>query len=255
MIYSYPVGGLGNIFFQLATLWSLAKDNNDTLCLLNLDKLYNDAFTHSTNPIPHAKKWRYVLNRFPNKNITAPVYRHSFTYSPLPYKKDYEYISYFQCEKYFKHRKNDIIKLLEPADEFNADINKYSNLFGNISMHIRRGNYVGSKVFDIIPKDYYQRALSLVPTDLKVIVFSNDIPWCKQNFIGDRFIFIEEIDYISIYLISKMKHHIIPNSTFSWWGAWLSEYPDKSIIAPKKWFGENDRYDGKDIVPDNWAKI
>ncbi|GAG88297.1 unnamed protein product, partial [marine sediment metagenome] len=72
-------------------------------------------------------------------------------------------------------------------------------------------------------------------------------------FIGDRFVFIDEIDYISLYVMSKMKHHIIANSSFSWWGAWLSEYDNKIVIAPEVWV--NTREDTSDVIPNNWIKI
>jgi hypothetical protein len=102
--------------------------------------------------------------------------------------------------------------------------------------------------------EYYNQAISLLPKDLKILIFSDDIPWCKENFIGDRFVFIDKIDYISLYIMCKMKHHIIANSTFSWWGAWISEYSDKIVIAPKRWLGDP-QYDTKDLLPDNWIKL
>jgi len=254
MIYNHPVGGIGNIFFQLAALWTFAKDNNDELCLINIDEAIVNLINYPSNPIPHAEVFKYVFNRFPNitGNIANKI-EHPFTYSPIPYKPEHEYIGYFQCEKYFNHRRNDILNLLKPDESFIPSIQKYSHLFGNISLHVRRGNYVGWSVFDVITKQYYLNALSILPKDMKVLVFSNDLNWCRQQFIGDRFVFIDEIDYISIYLMSKMNHHIIANSSFSWWGAWLSEYKNKVVIGPKTWFGA--MFDGSDIIPSNWIKL
>jgi hypothetical protein len=174
----------------------------------------------------------------------------------MRYQNEHEYFGYFQSEKYFKHRRNDIIKLFSPPIEFNNKINQYSDLFGNISLHVRRGNYV-KYYSDIHPPQtmiYYNQAISLLPTDLKILVFSDDMQWCRENFIGDRFVFIDEIDYISLYLMSKMKHHIIANSSFSWWSAWLSQYDDRIVIAPQKWLGEGIE-DIKDLIPNNWIKI
>ena len=253
MIYNHPVGGIGNMFFQIASIWTLAKDNDDELCLLNIEKLIENLINHPNNPIYHADKFRYVFNRFPNHTgVINNVIQTQFTYTPLNYVNETEYVGYFQCEKYFKHRRNEILELLKPSDEFNDDINKYKELFGNISLHVRRGNYVNWSAFDIIKMDYYQNAISLLPEDMKILIFSNDLNWCRQNFIGERFEFINEIDYISLYLMGKMKHHIIVNSSFSWWGAWLSD--DGIVIAPKLWFGDNFE-DGTDIVPTNWIKL
>jgi len=86
------------------------------------------------------------------------------------------------------------------------------------------------------------------------LIFSDDLNWCRENFIGERFVFVDEIDYISLYLMSKMKYHICANSTFSWWGAWLSE--NDEAIVPKEWFAKDITfYNDKDIYPDKWIKI
>ena len=139
------------------------------------------------------------------------------------------------------------------SSPFSFEINKYQNIFGNISLHVRRKDYVGSPIFGTVGLDYYQNALLQLPQDMQVVVFSDDLKWCRENFIGGRFLFIDDNDYVVLYLMSKMKHHIIANSTFSWWGAWLSEYQDKIVIAPKVWFGTDIPY--ADIVPENWIKL
>ena len=96
----------------------------------------------------------------------------------------------------------------------------------------------------------------------KDLVFSDDIKWCKENFIGDKFLFIEEDrDYIELFLMSQCNHNIIANSSFSWWGAWLNKNENKIVVAPSKWFGENSEYikqegiNDKDILPKSWIKI
>jgi len=257
MIYVYPIGGIGNMFFHIASTWTFAKDIGDDFCLLNIDLKINDLKKDKRGDLKHADKWRYFLDRFEIKeNGYVGVVEHSFTYSPIPYKKDHKYVGYFQSEKYFKHRRDEILELFRSDDSFIDEINKYKNLFGNISLHVRRNDYV--KLYPNIhpPQtiEYYQKALELLPSDLKIVVFSDEIEWCKENLIGDRYVFIEEIDYVSIYVMSMMKHHIIANSSFSWWGAWMSTYEDKIVIAPEKWFG-NSAYNYSDIVPENWIKI
>ena len=144
------------------------------------------------------------------------------------------------------------------GEKIKSEVNKYSHLFNNICLHVRRGDYVKLYSELHLPQtmDYYDEALSYLPKNMKVLIFSDDIEWCKKNFIGDRFIFIDEVDYISIYIMSKMKHFIIANSSFSWWGAWLSDQDDKIVISPKKWFGGsllNQDIEMK-IIPNNWIK-
>jgi hypothetical protein len=251
MIYINPVGGFGNILFHIASIWTLAKDNGDDLCLLNIDNKINILLGYSFNTAP---KYRYIFNRFSNLNGDVNNKLHyPFQYVSLEYKREHEYIGFFQCEKYFRHRKKEILELFKPIDEFNIEINKYSYLFNNISLHVRRTDRVNSPIYDVVKLNYYKKSLSILPEDMLVVIFSDDLKWCKENFIGERFVFIDEKDYIVIYLMSKMKHNIISNSTFSWWGAWLSEHQDKMVIAPKIWFGND--ISSKDIVPDNWIKI
>jgi hypothetical protein len=230
MLYIYPVGGLGNMFFHIASIWTLANDNDDELCLLNIDQKINSLINDKREcDLTHAPTYKYFLNRFPQSNkIIDNKIEYPFNYVPLEYKKEHQYIGYFQHEQYFKHRRNEIIELFKPINEFNDKINEYSYFFGNISLHIRRHMYVDMNI--TLPIKYYEDAISKLPQDLNILIFSDDLPWCKENFIGNRFIFVDEIDYISLYIMAKMKYHIIANSTFSWWGAWLSEYNDKVTI-------------------------
>jgi len=258
MIYVHPVGGLGNMMFHIASIYALARDNNDELGLLNIDKKIYDLDNDVRWNSKHAEKYRYIFNRFQNKNGNAAgIMNYPFQHVSLKYNNEHEYVGYFQCEEYFKHRRNEILELFKPLDEFN--IEKYSYLFGNISLHIRRTDFVHlyNQTHTVQSLEYYHKALKLLPNDLKVLVFSDDITWCKENFVGDRYVFIDEVDYISIYLMSKMNHHIIANSSFSWWGAWMCEFQNKKIIAPKNWFGG--KKTGMDImmniIPNNWIRI
>jgi hypothetical protein len=258
MIYIHPVGGLGNMFFHIASIWSLAKDHDDELCLLNINKKINDLINDSRCDLKHAADYKYIFDRFKciEGNVNQSI-EYPFKYCLLEYKNEHEYRGYFQCEEYFKHRRIEILNLFKPAIENLEEINKYSDLFGNISLHVRRGDYVKMYPEIHIPQtiEYYNNALSLLPNDMKVLIFSDDIKWCRENFIGERYVFIDEIDYISIYLMSKMNHHIIANSSFSWWGAWLSEYENKIIIAPKNWFGSRKINLDADLIPKNWIRI
>ena len=255
MIYTHPVGGLGNMFFNIASVWALARDNGDTLVLTKINKKIENLINDGRINLDHAPIYKYFLDRIPQENysLPRPIYNHPFEYVKIPYMNGYEYSGYFQSEKYFKHRKSDIVNLFRPADEFLPTINKYSELFGNITLHVRRNDYVNvSHVLPLQTKEYYEAALALFPKDLKVLVFSDDLEWCKQTFIGDRYVFMNEMDYIEIYIMTKMKYHVIANSSFSWWGAWMCD--SELVVAPKNWFGGN-LYKSDDIVPENWIRL
>tara|TARA_R110000824_G_scaffold185608_7_gene366597 strand:- start:1345 stop:2028 length:684 start_codon:yes stop_codon:yes gene_type:complete len=157
---------------------------------------------------------------------------------------------YYQSEKYFKDAEETIRK------EFTFRHPKITENVDAISLHVRRGDYL-NLVDDhpVCPVTYYTKALELLP-DKNVIVFSDDIEWCKKTFKGSKFQFSEgrspseDIEYMS-----RCSHHVIANSSFSWWGAWLGHNENKIVIAPKRWFGKNKEYDTKDLYCSGWHII
>ncbi|MDJ1469750.1 alpha-1,2-fucosyltransferase [Cytophagaceae bacterium DM2B3-1] len=176
---------------------------------------------------------------------------------------------YWQNEKYFKSIEAQLRKDLrfkEPLDEQNRI---YSNLISQktaISLHVRRGDYVSNseyqQIFGTCDIDYYKKAISWIADrviDPHFFLFSDDIPWIIENLdIPFPFTIIDhnkgDKSYRDMQLMSLCKHHIIANSTFSWWGAWLNPSKEKKIIAPKKWTNvdhERSNY----IIPANWHKI
>ena len=88
-------------------------------------------------------------------------------------------------------------------------------------------------------------------------IFLWDRIWAMENFKNfDNTIYIEgEKDYIELYLMSRCDNNIISNSSFSWWGAWLNEKENKTVIGPKKWFGSEITHNTGDVLPENWIKI
>jgi len=262
MIYVYPIGGLGNIFFHIASLWAFAKDNNDELGLLNIpgkisSLVHDPRYVHNECSLKHAQEYDFIFNRFPqiNDGRRIPSLSYPFTYTPLKYVEGHQYLGYYQSEKYFKHRRDEIIDLFRPTDEINNKVNEYSELFGHISLHVRRGPDISSSsnIYVLPTIEYYENAIEELPPDLKILIFTDNMGWCKENFVGDRFVFIKEIDYISLYLMTKMKYHIVANSTFSWWGAWLSDA--EKIFSPKIWFVPGCGVVDVDLIPENWIKI
>ena len=163
---------------------------------------------------------------------------------------------YYQSEKYFKHIRDEIKKDFT----FKEDLLKQCKEFVTgdmISLHIRRGDYVTNPNHPTQTLDYYAEALSNLPSDLPVAIFSDDAAWCKQQqlFAGDRFLIAEGNSAdCDLCLMTLCKYHIIANSSFSWWGAWLAD--SKKVIAPKNWFGGacvNKKT--KDIYCEDWKVI
>ena len=102
--------------------------------------------------------------------------------------------------------------------------------------------------------DYYNKAIDLAGRNKHFVIFSNDIAWCKDNFVDVNATFIEnEKDYVDIYLMSLCKDNITSNSTFSWWASYLNSNPNKKIYTPKTWFTHS--HSNEDILPPEWIKI
>jgi hypothetical protein len=126
-----------------------------------------------------------------------------------------------------------------------------------IALHIRRTDYITNPNHTALGLDYYQKALEQFD-DESVLVFSDDPEWCNQQelFSSDRFLIAEgNSNYVDLCLMTICSGHIIANSSFSWWGAWLAT--NNKVIAPSGWFSgsDNEHIDTKDIIPETWTVI
>ncbi len=176
---------------------------------------------------------------------------------------------YWASEKYFGDiapviRQDFTFKyLLEGANAELADRIAECN---SVSLHIRRGDFVSNPVIHafhgVLSLDYYLAAAKRIKelvTSPHFFVFSDDIAWGKDNLvIGAPVTFVEgnqgERDDEDLRLMSLCKHHIIANSTFSWWGAWLSKHEEKIVIAPRRW-ANHPSLDTQDLFPANWHQL
>jgi len=140
----------------------------------------------------------------------------------------------------------------------------YLEIIGNnsVSIHVRRGDYSGAKAFDICTINYYRNAINSISKLVEnpvYYLFSDDLEWVKTNFVFLReYTLIDNSEYVNsdyydLYLMTVCKHNIIPNSTFSWWGAWLNQNPNKVVICPEKWSGIDFVLTG-DICPPEWKR-
>ena len=174
---------------------------------------------------------------------------------------------YWQSEKFFK----------EQEDFIRADFSFRNQLFdiarttelniiksNSVCVHIRRGDYLKNQdVFHLVDIDYIRNAVDEISKDVEspvFYVFSDDIKWCKENIkIQHETVFITstnagESSLDHFQLMSKCKHFIISNSSFSWWAAWLSLNKEKIVIAPKKWFA-SDKLNDDDLIPSTWTRF
>jgi hypothetical protein len=195
---------------------------------------------------PHFQFWEGI------KNVPQDVYLYG----------------YWQTEKYFgeyEHNiRNDFIfnKALEDKNKASATQILETN---SVSLHVRRGDYVQNKktlsTHGICSLDYYKSAIEHMHQSVVnpvFFIFSDDISWVKDNLkLESAHYYIENNkgleSYNDMHLMSICKHHILANSTFSWWGAWLNPSKDKVVVAPKNWFigATNTR----DLIPSNWFRL
>jgi hypothetical protein len=183
--------------------------------------------------------------------------------------KDNTYIDgYWQSYKYFEDVAEIIRKELIPLPIPSAlDQSIANQIFAteSVSVHVRRGDYVTQKAaantHGVCQLEYYYAALDtikqIVPNP-HFYVFSDDPDWCKSNltFPGSAVFVDHNSDttaFQDMQLMSRCRHHIIANSSFSWWGAWLNPRKDKRVIAPKRWF--MDDRSTVSLTPAEWIRL
>lgn len=129
------------------------------------------------------------------------------------------------------------------TDQKNIELAEALAHGNTVSVHVRRGDYINDSLLGgICDVGYYQRALAHIGAHVehpRFIFFSDDIPWCRANFPLANSTFVDwntGLDsFRDMQLMTLCKHHIIANSSFSWWGAWLNTQHDKIVVSPSRW--------------------
>lgn len=282
-------GGLGNQMFQYALGRALALKNDTELKIdtsffyvdfksitkrtYNLDVFNIKAEIAKESDIPfifRLPKSRiaiYLIFLF-RKIIKSAGQEKSFNFdkSILSIGRNAYLDGYWQSPKYFEGfediiRKDFTLKkeLLDNVIILKEQIEKNNSL----CVHLRRGDYVGNANHEVVNNDYYTKSIALISqnTDIeKIYVFSDDINWCKENikfefptmYVGEEYAGTNAEGHLA--LMTTCKHFIICNSSFSWWAAWLSDNPDKIVVAPKQWF-KDEGINSDDLIPNGWIRI
>lgn len=249
------LGRFGNQMFQYASLKGIARNRGLNYCIPN-----------NLDSIELFRPFKLETIRSENigllDNGYAPVAEEKyFHFDEIFFNMcpgEISIFGFFQSEKYFKHIENEIRLDFSFKDEIFQPCKEMVTSIGDaISLHIRRTDYLNNVNHKVLDLDYYIRALSEFDNDLPVLIFSDDVNWCNEQelFSDDRFLISEsENHYTDMCLMSLCNKHIIANSSFSWWGAWLSNSND--VIAPIEWFGEGNKHkETKDLIPERWKRI
>jgi len=260
------LGGLGNQMFVLATAFSAGIDSGRGLIFPK--KNWEPCQYRSVNEYWNTFfKFLYLAFEFPGQVNRTVVDKENFQFHPFDVKGELKVIQldgYFQHIGYFNKHRADICNFFQPNEEAVKTLyTKYSWLRSTkdvgqlpekkVMIHVRQGDYVIKKNYHHnIPLRYYQKCLAEIKrkyagvAQLKIVLFSDDISWCRQQnvFKNNVEIFVEgEKDYLELYMMMQFDVYILANSTFSWWGAYLSQgkVDTGDVYLPAKWL-ENGKY-------------
>ena len=243
--------GLGNQLFCIAATVAYSMKNNKAYSFPDID-VY-----------PQINKYKKSLYKNLNtKKISISCFykEKDYSFSEIPsYNKNLEIQGYFQSFKYFQNYRNEIFELLNICQEKKLVVQKYGDYSDYTSIHVRRGDYLKLQDFyNVLGVEYYKKSMDSFEVGQKFLLFSDDLEWCKKNFIFSEMIeFIScDHDYEELLLMSTCKNNIIANSTFSWWAAWFNENKNKVVIYPKKWFGKKyENLSTRDLCPPHWRSL
>lgn len=293
MIISQIIGGLGNQMFQYAVGRALSLKNGTTLKLdisgfenyglhqgFELQRVFNCPFEiASKTDVRLVLDWQFpaIVRRIVSRKPFSSLFRKRFVAEPHFYywpginnltEKDNYLSGYWQSEKYFCDVASQIradFSFQLPMENTNTELVREISQVNAVSLHVRRGDYANNPktaaTHGLCSLDYYRAAIRYVSERVQqpvFFVFSDDISWVKSNLQID---FPHQYvahnhgaeSYNDMRLMSLCQHHIIANSSFSWWGAWLNSSVDKIVIAPKRWFAN--QTDVRDLLPQDWVKL
>lgn len=292
VIISHVIGGLGNQMFQYAAGRSLSIAHDVQLLLDIRDfagyRLHQGFELMRVFDCPVAvagsQGVRDVLgwqsSRLARRVLARPALRF-LHHRHLVVEPNFSYwegiaqvlppaylVGYWQSERYFAHVAEIIRSDFTFKQPLSAENQKLAERIGAtnaVSLHVRRGDYLSNPkalaTHGICPATYYENAVRYITArveDANFFIFSDDLDWVRSNLrIDHPCYFVDNNAGIESYndmrLMSLCKHHVIANSSFSWWGAWLDSGQEKIVIAPRQWFANKN--DVKDLFPCGWVLL
>ena len=292
MIVSHLIGGLGNQMFQYAVGRSRALALGVGLRLhvadfpdyglhhgFELDRVFDGLFQPASKDEVHSilewrscQRCRRVLKHryFSALRGTQFVVEPAFRYWPgiLSIQDSSYLLGYWQSEKYFL----DIQQIIRSDFTFKQELTKQNAELAErmakcnaVSLHVRRGDYANNPktnaAHGLCSLSYYRAAINHIAEHVDLpefFIFSDDIAWANENLeIGFPCTYVDHNQGIESHndmrLMSLCRHHIIANSSFSWWGAWLNSRADKIVVAPQRWFTNGNNT--ADLLPEGWVTL
>jgi len=246
-------------------IWENLATSNEILNLVNNTTFYEKLFT----PIRSKFGFTQSLDGFRRNEGTFKEKYFHFDPKFMDAPNNIYVEGFWQSEKYFLEIASTIrqeFTLKYPQSLIFHQILELISNTCSISIHIRRGDYVNNSEANLFhgvcSLDYYRYAVKYISEHVKdphFFVFSDDFDWFNENLnINAPMNLVSKNkslrDYEELNLMSQCKHHIIANSSFSWWGAWLNSKVDKIVVAPKEWFRDTAK-DTEDLIPSTWIRL
>jgi hypothetical protein len=278
MITIHLKGGLGNQMFQYATARALSLRYGSPLTFnteyfenipkkdvprkyqLDIFNLPQDIkIKKSISPV--RKLWHKIYAKICSENTR--VY---FACTFLTFKQNAHLSGYFQRPEYFSSARETLLEEFSFSITMSDETERIKDRLlhtNSVAVNVRRGDYLRpdyANVFGVIPMSYYEEAIShmrQVVTEPLFCVFSDDPEWVASNFNLPNALFIGTDrfkDYEQLFLMSKCKHNILANSSFAWWGAWLGQYRNKIVFAPRQWTIAHTA-DELSVLPKEWIQL
>ena len=278
MITTRLQGGIGNQMFQFAMGLAQAKRLGVEL-RLDISALRGGRRSYQLdqwhrfcpeNRAPVSNEYRITINN------STTINENGMPHNPglIEHIKDGAVLNgYWQTEKYFKHLESELRGIFHPRttgvgtltqedQKYMAWLERIQNEPESVMVHVRHGDYLTEphhSYHGVLPLHYYKSQMDYIRSRThvpKFFMFSDDEPWVRANFVESDVVFIDaQCEAQAISLMSKCRHSIIANSSFSWWGAWLGQGGNDEIrIAPKEWFAKSNE-NTQDIIPDFWKVV
>ncbi len=280
LVIATLLGGLGNQMFQYAAARALVIENGGQLQVDigelakapsgSIPRTYElggfriKATCISVSHGSLSERARRVLGLSPRLLRETPL---RFTDELAQAPRRVRLLGFWQSQKYFERHvqqiRDDFTFRKAPTGQ-NAAVAAEITSSESVSVHVRRGDYVSNPVVrefhGLLPLDYYQRAVEVIKRAMRphFFVFCDEPAWCRANLdLGGPTTFIEHNSMEPVEdlrLMSMCRHHVIANSSFSWWGAWLDARPEKVVVAPQRWYAGS-TVDVRDLIPEGWITL
>lgn len=252
MIHCKLHGKLGNNLFAIANGLSLSKKLNTELTIGKTAT----AGHYGIIPVD-LSIFKYKFTQTDNVNLKNIYNEPTLHYNEIKIQDDTVVSGVFGSWKYFDDVREELCsKYFAPSDEIVSSLSKYDVSSNALGISVRRGDFLMLQHNHcVLSLDYYQEVINTYFQDNidSIYIISDDIPWCKTIF-GDSVYYVRDTVGTQLFIMTKMKHLIISNSTFAWWGAYLNQN-NGTIIIPDPWLGPAlDHENTNDIYYPTWIR-